>query len=77
MAYTNEDLEAVRQAKRDLAAGRRVQQWRAANGKSVVYQGVTKADLDDFESEIRRDLVAQGLISPRRRTRQTISRKGV
>lgn len=60
MAYTNDDLDAIREAKRKLAIGDRVGEFRH-NGILMRYTEVTMADLIRFEREI---LTAT---SPRRR----------
>ena len=60
MAYTNDDLDAIREAKRKLAIGDRVGEFRH-NGILMRYTEVTMADLIRFEREI---LAAT---SPRRR----------
>jgi len=55
MAYSTADLEAIREAKRKLAVGDRVGEFRH-NGILMRYTEVTMSDLQRFEAEILREM---------------------
>lgn len=55
MAYSTADLDAIRDAMRQLAVGNRVGEFRH-NGILMRYTEVTMTDLRRFEAEIMREL---------------------
>ena len=70
MSYTTDDLSAIREAKRKLAVGDRVGEFRH-NGILMRYTEVTMADLQRYEAEILREM------NPRRNRIIITSDKGL
>ncbi len=77
MAYTAEELAAVKSQKIKMGSGNAVSQVRSANGTTLTYQGMTLTEINQLIDEMQASIDSAARNSKRSRTLNVLSGKGL